>query len=216
MADDLNEQWRRLSEHYAQMYDGELVRLAGQYSGLTDVAKQVLRDTMLKRGLGDPTKPAEVQRDSGRLRFEGGVEIDGGETADAEDTRHTIEYTWKTELCECGTHEQLYQLCETLERAGIKYWWRDPERYGAPMSLAGYIILVAADQLEEARKVIAEPIPQEIIEDSQAEVPPYVAPTCPRCSDPDPILFEDTEANRWSCEVCGHQWTDAVETPKNV
>ena len=109
MTDDLQEQWRRLSEHYAQMYDGELVRLAQQYSSLTDVAQQVLRDEMLKRGLGDPTKPEEVQKDSGRLRFDRGVEIDGREDLasdnDGIETEH--EYTWKTELCECDTREQV-------------------------------------------------------------------------------------------------------------
>ncbi len=89
MEDDLNEQWRKLADHYAQMYDGELVRLAGRYSDLTNVAREVLRVEMGKRGLGDPEKPAEVQQDSGRLRFDRGVELDGHEVRadDSEDDK---------------------------------------------------------------------------------------------------------------------------------
>ncbi len=215
---DLNEEFRRLTEYYAQMYDGELVRLANQYASLTEVAQQVLRDEMLKRGLGDPTKPDEVQQDPGRLRFERGVEINGDEASDTEAAVQSLEYTWKTELCECNTHEQAWQIQEMLSRAEIESWLFDPTRSFPTnfLDLTPYRIKVAADQLEDARKVIAQPMPQEIIEDSLVEVPPYVAPKCPRCGDTDPTLFEDTEANRWSCEVCGHQWTDPVETPKNL
>ena len=216
MTDDLNEQWRRLSEHYAQMYDGELVRLASQYSGLTDVAKEVLRVEMLKRGLGDPTKPAEVQKDSGRLRFDRGVELNGHEESgdDAEDDAPAHEYTWKTELCECETREQAWQIAQVLDRAGIECWARDSSRYGPPMNSIGHIILVAADQLEEARKILAQPIPQDIIDESQMEVPAYVVPQCPSCGDPDPILFDDEHANRWSCEVCGKEWAELEKLPE--
>ena len=213
MTDDLNEEWRRLSEHYAQMYDGELVRLASQYAGLTDVAKQVLSDEMLKRGLGDPTKPAEVQRDSGRLRFERGVELDGREEHpdDAEDGTAAHEYTWKTEVCECENAEQADQIGEVLRRAGIECWINDSSQQfhvKKGLDLGNIRITVAADQLDEARKILAQPIPQDIINELRTEVPPYVLPKCPACGDRDPILLEDEQANRWSCEVCGKEWAE--------
>lgn len=229
MADDLNEQWRRLSEHYAQMYDGELVRLAGQYSGLTDVAKQVLRDTMLKRGLGDPTKPAEVQRDSGRLRFEGGVELDGRDESDGDDGKLAHEYTWKTELCECDTSEQAWQIREMLDRADIESWLLDPTRYfvSPHLDLTGFRIQVAADQLEEARRIIAQPIPQEIVEKSKIKVPDFSLEKCPRCGVDDPVLCTEelhegdrlpgisSWVNLWRCESCGNEWSDPTP-PEDV
>ena len=217
MQDDLSEEWRRLSEHYAQMYDGELVRLAGRYSDLTNVAKEVLRVEMGKRGLGDPEKPAEVQPDSGRLRFERGVELDGraesGDDAEAEAPTH--EYTWKTELCECENYEQSWQIAKVLERAGIDCWSRNPTTRFATgaLDLRNIRIMVAADQLEEARKILAQPIPQDIIDEWQVEVPEYAIPKCPSCGDPDPTLLEDEQANRWSCEVCGKEWAELEKLP---
>ena len=156
MQDDLSEEWRRLSEHYAQMYDGELVRLAGRYSDLTNVAKEVLRVEMGKRGLGDPEKPAEVQPDSGRLRFERGVELDGRAESgdDAEDEAPAHEYTWKTELCECENYEQSWQIAKVLERAGIDCWSRNPTTRFATgaLDLRNIRIMVAADQLERSEE----------------------------------------------------------------
>jgi hypothetical protein len=213
MMEDPNEQWRRLTEHYAQMLDGELLRLAGQYGDLTETARQVLRDEMLKRGLGDPTKPAEVQT-PGRFRFERGVELEGDEdcAGDAEDGDGPHEYTWKTELCECENREQAWQIFRALEHAGIESWIRPPG-YGA-MGSTYYLIQVAADQLDEAKKVIAQPIPQEIVEESRIEVPEYAAPKCPGCGDPEPTLLEAEPANRWGCEVCGREWADAEALPE--
>ncbi|WP_058186792.1 DUF2007 domain-containing protein [Terracidiphilus gabretensis] len=226
MEDDLNEQWRKLSEHYAQMYDGELVRLAGRYSDLTNVAREVLRVEMGKRGLGDPEKPAEVQQDSGRLRFDRGVELDGDveHVDDVEDGAPPHEYTWKTELCECDTREQAWQLREMLDRAGIDNWLLDPTRYFATPALdvTGFRIQVAADQLEEARRIIAQPIPQEIVDDSKMEVPDFSMAKCPQCGTEDPVLCTEeikdgdrlpgtsSWANCWRCEACGNEWSDPI------
>jgi hypothetical protein len=214
MEDDLNEEWRRLSEHYAQMYDGELLRLAGRYSDLTNVAKEVLRVEMGKRGLGDPEKPAESP---GRLRFERGVEIDGDveHVDDVEDGAPPHEYTWKTELCECENSEQADQIGEVLHRAGIECWINDSSRRFRVkgLDLTNIRITVAADQLDEARKIIAQPIPQDVIDWLQTEVPPLVIPKCPACGDPDPTLLEDEQANRWSCEECGKEWAELEKLP---
>jgi hypothetical protein len=217
MTEDLNEQWRRLTEHYAQMLDGELLRLAGQYSDLTEVARQALREEMLKRGLGDPLKPEELKQRPGRFRFERGIELAGEDdsASDAEDGGPQYEYTWKTELCECENSEQANQIGEVLERAGIECWINDSTRRFASraLDLTNVRIMVAADQLEEARKIIAQPIPQDVIEDSKAEIPSYVAPKCPGCGDPDPTLLEDEQMNRWGCEVCGREWTELEKIP---
>ena len=199
------------------MLDGELLRLANEYSELTEVARQVLRNEMLKRGLGDPTKPEELEQASGRFRFEHGIELDGTEDTPSGEKggEKSSEYTWKTELCECETSEQAWQIAKTLDRASIECWIHDPRRlFGSGyFDLTNLRILVVADQLEEARKVIAQPIPQEIIEESQIEVPEFTAPKCPGCGDPDPTLLADEHANRWGCEICGKEWTELDKLP---
>lgn len=61
MFESPDQQWRELIAHYAAMWDEELLGLAADYNDLTEMAKQVLRDEMKKRGLGDPTAPRSVK-----------------------------------------------------------------------------------------------------------------------------------------------------------
>jgi hypothetical protein len=230
MSDDPYEQWRRLSEHYAQMLDGELLKLASEYSDLTEVAQQALRDEMRKRGLGDPLEPKTLQQTPGQFRFDRGVELDGGEDAAAEDEKGkaAIDYTWKTELCGCENPDQVWQIREVLQRAGIESWVDDSVmRYATKWHYPKNIcIQVAADQLDEARRIIAQPIPQDIIDESQIEVPEYESPKCPRCGASDSVLCAAEEfsnddsktettswVNRWHCESCGSEWSDPSEAP---
>ncbi len=123
-----------------------------------------------------------------------------------------VDYTWKTPLCECDTLLQARELSGALEQAGIESWVE------APGSAYGYIgfgftklrVLVAADRLDQARAIAAQPIPRQIIEDAQTKIPDYQPPTCPKCGAPDPILEGVDPTNSWRCEQCGHRWQDSI------
>jgi len=236
MPVDPYQEWRKLSDSYALMLDGELLRLAKQYADLTETAQQALRDEMRKRGLSEPILPKpEAQLLSGPdARFAGDFrrlparETDG---ENSEDDGLPHEYTWKTELCECETREQAWQIIGVLGDAGVESWLQDPTRHFASPSLdlTGFRIFVAADQLEEARVILAQPIPQEIIDDSKIEVPEFDLPQCPRCGAKDPILCPAEElflgdpkpetanwVNTWRCEACGKEWSDAAAMPEAI
>ncbi len=73
-------------------------------------------------------------------------------------------------------------------------------------------INVAADQLEEAREIAAQPIPQEIIEWQRElrEAPAYEIPVCPKCKAEDPTLESVEPTNSWLCESCGYTWSDPI------
>ncbi len=121
-----------------------------------------------------------------------------------------VDYTWKTPLCDCDTSLQARELSEALKQAGIESWIEAPgtgSRY-ASFSLASPRVLVAADQLDQARAIAAQPIPRQIIEDAQTEIPDYQPPTCPKCGAPDPILEGVDPTNSWRCEQCGQRWQD--------
>jgi hypothetical protein len=121
-----------------------------------------------------------------------------------------VDYTWKTPLCDCDTLLQARELSGALKQAGIESWIETPgtgSRY-ASFSLASPRVLVAADQLDQARAIAAQPIPRQIIEDAQTEVPDYQPPTCPKCGAPDPILEGVDPTNSWRCEQCGQRWSD--------
>jgi hypothetical protein len=151
---------------------------------------------------------------------------DTPDSGDETDAPH--EYTWKTELCELDTPEEAYQLQEVLNRAAIESWIRfngftyryvPSMRDDFRMGLGGLQVLVAADQLDQARAIASQPIPQDIIEDSETEIPEYKVPKCPKCGAEDPILESVEPSNTWHCEQCDAQWTEsppaaAEESPK--
>jgi hypothetical protein len=94
-----------------------------------------------------------------------------------------------------------------LSRAGIESWI---ERPGGDWMIGGPRVLVAADQLDEARRIAAQPIPQEIVELSKIDVPEFEPPSCPQCGAADPVLEGVDPFNTWRCEACGKQWTESA------
>jgi ribosomal protein L37AE/L43A len=72
-------------------------------------------------------------------------------------------------------------------------------------------VLVAADQLDQARAIAAQPIPQDIVDDSKTGAPEYEVPKCPKCGAEDPILESVEQANHWRCEQCEVEWTEPAE-----
>jgi hypothetical protein len=203
MQSDPVREWRRLTEHYRHLGDLELRELGNDFADLTEVAQQVLRDEMRKRGLPIPHPSNSFSSDIGSTKHAVHLMAQGTE-ASKEDTDlddGPRECTWKTELCECEEREQVWQLQEMLHRAGIDSW-NESEGLLYPR------ILVAADQLEEARLVIAKPVPQEIIDDSRETIPVYEIPRCPTCRAADPVLEEADPTNTWRCVACGRRWSD--------
>ncbi len=195
MPEDPAVEWRRLTELYADMYDEQLLELASSLDDLTDMAKTVLRDEIRKRGLGDPLAPgwageAKRSRDDAQRALE---------AAETDTAASFTEYSWKVDLCDCDEALQAIQISEMLRRAKIDAWVR------------GSRVLVAADQLDDARAVIANPIPQDILDHSREEIPEYEPPVCPRCGAADPVLLAADPTNSWECESCGNEWSDPVE-----
>jgi hypothetical protein len=126
------------------------------------------------------------------------------DTGSADEDAGPREYTWKTLLCECEEWKQAWQLGVALGRAGIDNWPESARSTGQLYSR----IYVAADQLEQARAIASQPIPQDIVEDSNVEPGEYVLPTCPACGAADPVLESADPANTWRCEICGGEWTE--------
>jgi hypothetical protein len=222
MQIDPIEERQRITGVYSRMYDDELINLVADKEGLTEVARQVLDDELKRRGLGDLSKavPSQKEPEPKLERRAALLGNQGGAPQIVLDYRSTqmgeapLEYTWKTLLCECESMEQARQLSEVLRRAGIDNWIDTP---GAGSHYRGLEfpnprVMVAADQLEQARAVAANPIPAEIIEDSTAPVADFNMPRCPHCGAQDPALEGANPFNSWRCEACGNQW---IETDEN-
>jgi hypothetical protein len=193
MQTDPVEEWRRLSALYSEMGDAEIQELVDQINDLTPTAQEALRDQVKKRGLS-----ARDPRREFAQRAQAALENEESDAAD-----RPYEYSWKVRVFEGDDLQRIRQLAEVLSRAGMERWVeRGPS--------GEYLVLVAADQADEAKELLAQPIPQDIIDqlNEEATASEYELPTCPKCYAPDPILESVEPSNNWLCESCGHTWSD--------
>jgi hypothetical protein len=207
MRRDTIADWQSLTQLYSEMSGSELYALNADLVDLTEMAQQVLRDEMKKRGLNEPTaakREFRLAKDIADPRPDPSVT---SLTAEKRDLPH--EYTWKTLLCECNDPQEAWQIQEALKEAGIESWIEGP-RSRRSLDMRNPHVKVAADQLEEARAIIAMPIPQAIVEQAKMEWPEYEPPVCPKCGTEDPVLESIDPVNTWLCEECGKQWTESV------
>jgi hypothetical protein len=228
-------EWHRLTEHYRQMSEGELLALADDFADLTQTAQQALRSEMRSRGLGDPetvnagpelprttpdVPPPEnyAPEASDSIAERAGLAFGARPPELVPDTPNPDgeddgphDYTWKTVLCDCDTPEEAWQLSEALKQVGIQSWIDGPRpRSGyTSFDLPNPRVLVAADQLDQARAIAARPIAPEIVAESETKVPEFTPPSCPKCGAEDPVLEGVDPANTWRCEQCDEQWTES-------
>ena len=111
-------------------------------------------------------------------------------------------------LCECETSQEAWQVGETLRRAGIQSWVTGLEMRDGMPAVPG--VQVAADQLEQAQAVLASPIPQEVIEESQKEDAGIRAPRVSDAARGQRSIAgkRGSGENTWLCETCGAEWSD--------
>jgi hypothetical protein len=220
MPSDPGNEWQRLTSLYRDKSDEELQELAEDFGNLTEVAQQVLRDELRKRGLptADASRAETAQKDRrpvfgawGHAIAEQNGELDTQDEESRED--QAVEYTWKTLLCTRDTREEAWQISEVLKRAGIESWIEAPAQ--GSLELTGPRVMVAADELEEARAIAERPIPQEIVDQSKVRVEDFVPPSCPKCGATDPLLEAVEPTNMWLCEVCGAEWSEAGSPVEN-
>ena len=219
MFENPSDEWQRLTAHYREMFDGELENLAADFKALTQAAQEVLRNEMRNRGLPDPAAPPKrperpappIEVEPSHFESEVDPDANAGGQRDpdpGEETDGPRDYTWKTTLCDCDDQDQAAMLREALRRAGIDSWLEAPGRY--VVEALGPRLLVAADQLEEAIEIARQPIPREIVEWFNTDVPEFIPPKCPQCGTEDPVLESAEPTNSWLCEACGKQWSDPV------
>lgn len=220
MLSDPVSEWQRLAAHYRELSDVELRELAADFTDLTESAQQALRSEMQSRGLGDPQAPrtaSEVQQSwsVARKNFDllaGPLVNSYIVPSDPEEHDHEDgsprDYTWKTLLCVCNEVAEAQQLSEALRQAGIESWIEAMPKQS--IGLGNPRVMVAADQLDQARAVAARPIPPEIIEETETKIPDFEPPLCPKCGAADPVLESVDPANTWLCKQCGQRWTDLI------
>jgi hypothetical protein len=218
MQTDPMEEWRRLTALYGGMGDVEIRELADQINDLTPNAQQVLRDELKKRGISMNSASApsfqssspKYARDRRTVEHFMPASSEIADPDNGEDDDADVDFTWKTELCDCNDIREARAVATVLLSEGVESWIEAPKPYYSDPS--GPRVVVAADQLEQARQIIAAPIPQKILDDLDAEeaAPAFQLPICPKCGAADPTLESVEPSNNWLCESCGYAWSDPV------
>ena len=202
---DAAAEWLRLSEHYRRLTDEELLALARQAASLTGEAQQVLGNEMGGRRLKPPPEepPASVV-----------VEPDP-DSAYAED-RELVE------ICRVWSLSDASQVQRLLDGAGIPFFMGKENATGVAAGTVNFAegvpVRVMRIGVPWAWQALENYEPADETEEAQQpwrEIPM----TCPKCGSTD-IIFErlnpkprtrkDSESAKfhWSCDACGHQWTD--------
>ena len=216
---NLDQQWRELSERYQQMSDEEIQILANEGYELTEVAKEILQSEIARRGLKIKlsTEPPAVagsavapKRDNDDFDPEDLDLIKINPIWDMEDARRTKgildnygvpSYYGPDDVEDVETLGPIFaKAAAEASRRGYEVGidLKVPRRYRnqAAQALANW----AADHPDSPERV---------------DESDYAA-QCPKCHSPE-IVFEGLDgaapdpadaAFKWHCDACGHAWND--------
>lgn len=225
--DDSEPESRRLTEFYSRQMDGELEKLASQADELTPVARDVLRDELIKRGLGaellerklvaPPPVSQPLTPKSPRIRMPA---ADLPAWLDAElPIRELITLRKFRDLPEA----LLAKGC--LESAGIESCLVDDNMVRLDWFwsnlMGGIKLQVRPEDADAASNILDEPIPHDFKVRGVGE---YQQPHCPKCQSLDvnfqeldrPVAYVSAYFNvpiplrrrAWRCHSCRIEWED--------
>jgi DNA-directed RNA polymerase subunit M/transcription elongation factor TFIIS len=205
-------EWLRLSEHYRQLSDDELVGLARQTSELTDGAQQALAQEIANRRLKIPPEESaappspEPEPDS----------AEDGESPYAEDRELVV-------ICTVWSLADALKLQRLLDTAGIPFYMGPEKATGVEAVTAnfanGLSVQIMQVGVPWARQVLQQYFPADEPPEQKADESDKLAIHCPKCHSTE-VVFEDLDRGRensegkplskfkWTCDSCGHEWED--------
>ena len=210
-------EWLRVSEHYRQMSDSELLVLGRQQSELTDFAQQSLAHELSQRGLKvesdvEKEEPPPIPQAPLNPSYD-------------EDRRLVT-------ICTVWSLRDALQVQTLLDRPGIPFFMGPEKATGVDAVTSNF-----ANGVEVAIMNIGYPWARQAMgNDAPADAPPEkpgeeageIQVRCPRChsgevvferligdwttqdsATEDPATAEiSAPIYKWTCDSCGHQWED--------
>jgi hypothetical protein len=199
---DPEEERQRLTKFYAEMSEGELLKVCDDAGSLTEVAGQVLRSEFEQRGM-----------DTALL--------------DAEPTADTVEYRKLTMIRRFRDLPEALLAKTSLESTGIECFLADENIVRIDWFwsnlLGGVKLLVKDEDVEAAEALLAQPVPEEFEVEGVGR---FGRQRCPSCNSVDvhfdelrPIGFVGAyfgvpiplHRDGWKCHSCGHKWQEDVD-----
>jgi hypothetical protein len=174
----------RLASFYAGLTDEELIQVGSQYESLTEDAKLMLREEFEKRSLDPPV---------------------------LEELPDSFELQELTTIRKFRDLPEAIAAKSALGSAGIPSLLRDENTVRMHWMwsnlLGGIRLQVRSEDLEDAARLLSQPIPEAIdLDDGES----YQQPRCPHCQSLDislaPLLL--APRGKWLCYNCGREWQD--------
>jgi DNA-directed RNA polymerase subunit M/transcription elongation factor TFIIS len=213
-------EWLRLSEHYRQLSDDELIALAQRPSELTDAAQQLLAGEISRRKLEVPPIEDDKQSEA-EPTASGDLESDDDPYADDREL---------VDLRTVWSSSDAVQAQRLLDLANIPFFM-GPEKATRAEAVTsnfskGVAVQVMSVGLPWPRQAMQHYEPANEPRDEQWEKDAEVAVRCPKCHSTEVVfdeLINEPAATdgpslpryRWTCDACGNEWEDeGVETGK--
>jgi hypothetical protein len=188
-------QYQELRMLYASYGDEELIELSLGMGDLTEMAQEVLRSEIGRRGLKVSAAPERAES-----------------TVMSEDDLADLRAFAALAPAECvfeykdGRGASAASLA--LRDAGIECVVLQDD--GSRMGVRGPRVVVAPEDAEDAAAVLSQPLAErfrtEVEEATPAE---FAVPACPKCGSRETLLEAVEPANQWQCDDCGHDWLEA-------
>lgn len=196
---------QRLTQAYAAMTDGELLKLAAKPESLTDAAWESLEDELDRRHLEIPSEPAEA--------------------AEKVDFRRLVTIRQFRDLPEALLAKG------SLESAGIQCFLRDDNLVRLDWFISNFVggvkLCVNPEDADTAKRLLEEPILEGMYVHG---VGLYEQPRCPKCQSLDvnfqeldrPIAYLSAflrvpmpiQRKGWRCHSCNAEW-EGEENPSD-
>ena len=225
---DPEQERQRLLDYYSRQMEGRLEQIATQAAGMTHLARGVLKEELLRRGLdvellqtpaesASPAAPSAPQPEAQPI---GEKEALAGEY----EKRNMLTIRRFRDLPEALLAKG------SLDSAGIESFLEDENMvrmdWFISNLLGGVKLVVDAENVEAADEILNQPIPESFDVEGVGD---YQQPHCPQCESMDvsfeeldkPIAYGSLFVNipvpvhrkGWICHSCKHAWKEDETGP---
>ena len=204
-------EWLRLSEHYRQMTDGELLKIARDREQLTEIAQQMLAMELSVRRLKIEPEPVRVE-----LLPKRSVRSASNDTGSEDPYSKDRELV---EILKVWSLRDALQVQRMLDLASIPFCMGDEKATAVEAVTSnfatGVTVKIMRIGLPWARQALEHWDPKDVPESEKWHWDEEVDVRCPSCKSQE-ITFEElvpsadmtSQRYKWTCSHCGHRWED--------
>ena len=186
-------QYQELMTLYSSYGDDELVELGRGMADLTEMAQEVLKGELTRRGL--KIAPAGQPVETRVLTDE-----------DLRDMRAYAELAPAECIFDFEDERAASAAYYALTGEGIEAIVVSPS--GAKFDNHGPRVVVTPKDAERAAAILSQPSADELKAETEETPGEFALPRCPACGGEETLLESVDPVNQWRCDDCGHTWLE--------